>query len=54
VPSRAQTKCGAAESLHADRETAFEGGLIAEKDRDCRFGEEASCLDRITYRKLMR
>ena len=42
-------------SLHADRETAFEGGLIAaEKDRECRSGEETSCLDRITYRKLMR
>jgi len=44
-----------AHSLHAERETAFEGGLIvAAKDRECRSGGETSCLDRITYRKLMR
>jgi hypothetical protein len=44
-----------AHSLHAERETAFEGGFIAaEKDRECRSGEEASRLHSITYCKLMR
>jgi hypothetical protein len=44
-----------AHSLHTERKTTFEGGLIAaEKDRECRSDGEASCLDRITYRNLMR